>query len=1461
MDRALVFLIGCGSDLKISSPSAGHCLSPVVRSEKGTSTQSQGAKADTNSVKRSCNSGEPLRLSPRKPVSSTGWSHETCLKPAVFDDVADFEKTNSPVSKSKTNNTLKDAYAVWKRPTISLDSEDDQRSVGSPVLMEEAKISPVHTLHFDDQNNPAAVKSHMDVEKLEGPQTWRDEQVVLQTDHTAASVQREKSVAKGTLGKRLTSATPVKDEDIEIEYECEFLIDESDESFNSWLSIPRKNKKSKKDGSATPVSKSQPPEKKTTESKRGDNRKTQAKSLTKRKMDDLDVGVRDCKGTSELDPVSNSEGKVLKSQRQSSTRMSKTKKGALRQGSPNKEKDMSWKPEAEELTLSRSGLETEAPDAEQCKTRVMSSVDLPVHSTGHQQEQTISPKKNLKSSRCLESALKASQPLACKKQTSKQKPPSGKVAKRLAESPEKQLKKSGKTSSNKKSRLQSGESSDSERDEEGVEREPVKLTEVHEKFQTSVIQKLAESEKPKDVLDTLESLGGASNRTPVKAQQRRVRCVKNTEKKQSSAMSSRKMPKKINLRTSKGVCSNPKDTESQVDSDSSTVQDTARKSQKLSDVKIKQNERQCGVQHILRNKIEVQQGQNVLQLIQDCFECCGSDLKISSPSAGHCLSPVVRSEKGTSTQSQGAKADTNSVKRSCNSGEPLRLSPRKPVSSTGWSHETCLKPAVFDDVADFEKTNSPVSKSKTNNTLKDAYAVWKRPTISLDSEDDQRSVGSPVLMEEAKISPVHTLHFDDQNNPAAVKSHMDVEKLEGPQTWRDEQVVLQTDHTAASVQREKSVAKGTLGKRLTSATPVKDEDIEIEYECEFLIDESDESFNSWLSIPRKNKKSKKDGSATPVSKSQPPEKKTTESKRGDNRKTQAKSLTKRKMDDLDVGVRDCKGTSELDPVSNSEGKVLKSQRQSSTRMSKTKKGALRQGSPNKEKDMSWKPEAEELTLSRSGLETEAPDAEQCKTRVMSSVDLPVHSTGHQQEQTISPKKNLKSSRCLESALKASQPLACKKQTSKQKPPSGKVAKRLAESPEKQLKKSGKTSSNKKSRLQSGESSDSERDEEGVEREPVKLTEVHEKFQTSVIQKLAESEKPKDVLDTLESLGGASNRTPVKAQQRRVRCVKNTEKKQSSAMSSRKMPKKINLRTSKGVCSNPKDTESQVDSDSSTVQDTARKSQKLSDVKIKQNERQCGVQHILRGPVQGCCDELASRSEEVYVSSDSSEDVNYQLKHLLSDHTARHKIVMPSNTPNVRRTKRIRLRPLEYWRGERVNYVMNPSGGLMISGIACPQTEPHRAIKQRKDRHKWKRGETRHEIPVSFYHNLGDASKPSVVLDPKTNQEILLACISTETMNSFFNDESVEVFKSLNTSDFAIGRLVLKPLKEKGHQFVYMDTLAFYVIHGKIILTLHETPYYLTTGDYFYVPAGNRYNLHNLLNEESVLLFTQLKKDP
>ncbi|XP_010189088.1 PREDICTED: centromere protein C, partial [Mesitornis unicolor] len=629
------------------------------------------------------------------------------------------------------------------------------------------------------------------------------------------------------------------------------------------------------------------------------------------------------------------------------------------------------------------------------------------------------------------------------------------------------------------------------------------------------------------------------------------------------------------------------------------------------------------------NKIEVQPGQNVLKIIQDCFESCSADLTtVSSPNASCFSTPVVRNEKRTSIQSQRPNAGlTNSVKRVSNSVESSAASSSSTtVSSRGWSPESPLKPATHDHVADSKPTESPVSKRKTDIS-KDVEALHNSPAKPLDSEDDHESFGSPILVEEVKSSPEHVLHFDDQNASAAVKSHVQVQNLEEHRSVRDEQVVAQgTGHSAASSVRKgnlsfsslalAAVTTGIPGKRYSAVIspplppPVKNQDIEVESECEFLIDESDDvSVHSWFSIPRKNKKSIKGGSATSVLKSQPSEKVKTGSKKGKNRKVEVEALSKQKMRDLDVQVQDSKRTSESDMVSsNTEGKVLKSPRQSSTRKGITRKDALVQGSSHQKKGKFWKPKAAELLLSPSGLKRKAPDAEHRETKEMPSKDSPVPSAKHQQERTVSPKKNLKSSKYLQSASKAAQHLVPKKKPAKQKLSKDTAA--SAKSPRKKLRKSSKESNDKKPQLQSREGSDSEPGEEGLEGEPVQLSEVftspqRRKSQTSVDQKLDKSEKLKNVLQAVESLASANNITPVKALQNLIDSVKNSAKKRSLPETSGSITKTLHRRPSKRISSSTEDVsdaQNAMDSDSSSVRHVAKPPQKLSDVKIKKKRK-------------------------------------------------------------------------------------------------------------------------------------------------------------------------------------------------------------------------------------------------------------------
>ncbi|XP_053510984.1 centromere protein C isoform X5 [Artibeus jamaicensis] len=242
-------------------------------------------------------------------------------------------------------------------------------------------------------------------------------------------------------------------------------------------------------------------------------------------------------------------------------------------------------------------------------------------------------------------------------------------------------------------------------------------------------------------------------------------------------------------------------------------------------------------------------------------------------------------------------------------------------------------------------------------------------------------------------------------------------------------------------------------------------------------------------------------------------------------------------------------------------------------------------------------------------------------------------------------------------------------------------------------------------------------------------------------------------------------------------------------------------------------------------------------------------------------------EEVQESSDNS---RVKRSKVTQENKIHHKLVLPSNTPNVRRTKRTRLKPLEYWRGERVDYKERESGGFVIGGILSPDTVSfkRKAKGETKKMNKIvnrKRiclddDERKEKLVQNLNITLGDPLQPTRVKDPETRKIILMDILRPRDMYQFSVEHAdLKVYKTLDTPIFSTGKLILGPHQEKGKQHVGLDTLVFYVNFGDLLCTLHETPYVITTGDSFYVPSGNYYNIKNLLNEESVLLFTQIKR--
>ncbi|XP_057629134.1 centromere protein C [Chionomys nivalis] len=253
------------------------------------------------------------------------------------------------------------------------------------------------------------------------------------------------------------------------------------------------------------------------------------------------------------------------------------------------------------------------------------------------------------------------------------------------------------------------------------------------------------------------------------------------------------------------------------------------------------------------------------------------------------------------------------------------------------------------------------------------------------------------------------------------------------------------------------------------------------------------------------------------------------------------------------------------------------------------------------------------------------------------------------------------------------------------------------------------------------------------------------------------------------------------------------------------------------------------------------------------------------------DHVMSRSNNSDMGDEKdqeSSDLRIRSSNLLPDSNIHHKLVLPSNSPNVRRTKRIRLKPLEYWRGERIDYQERPSGRIVIGIVSPPPISPIKKAKRNLDKVNKKANKKRihrdnHEkdrLVVNLDKPLGNPFEATLAKDPETREIVPMDLIRPRDTYQFFVEQhGLKVFKTLDTAVFSTGKLILGPYEEKGKQHVGQDILVFYVNFGDLLCTLHETAYMISTGDSFYVPSGNHYNIKNLLNAESCLLFTQIKR--
>ncbi|KAI6045641.1 Mif2/CENP-C like-domain-containing protein [Pisolithus marmoratus] len=213
----------------------------------------------------------------------------------------------------------------------------------------------------------------------------------------------------------------------------------------------------------------------------------------------------------------------------------------------------------------------------------------------------------------------------------------------------------------------------------------------------------------------------------------------------------------------------------------------------------------------------------------------------------------------------------------------------------------------------------------------------------------------------------------------------------------------------------------------------------------------------------------------------------------------------------------------------------------------------------------------------------------------------------------------------------------------------------------------------------------------------------------------------------------------------------------------------------------------------------------------------------------------------------------------------------SATPEgVRRGRRHRYKPLEWWRQEKVVYGRRESGLTLVPQIKeiirIPK-EPSKPLGKagKRGRAGSVRAKTR-ELRTPVPHNPEEGwdektSADGVVLDFLTREPVKRRVIQTARMfeprsaansNWFFQ-------KIFGEGDFiAAGEMRIPPRGEKPSKSSKDNAYVFYVVEGAVSVAIHESTYIVSSGGMFLVPRGNTYCIHNICQRDVKLFFTQAR---
>ncbi|KAJ3072064.1 hypothetical protein HDU98_004382 [Podochytrium sp. JEL0797] len=214
------------------------------------------------------------------------------------------------------------------------------------------------------------------------------------------------------------------------------------------------------------------------------------------------------------------------------------------------------------------------------------------------------------------------------------------------------------------------------------------------------------------------------------------------------------------------------------------------------------------------------------------------------------------------------------------------------------------------------------------------------------------------------------------------------------------------------------------------------------------------------------------------------------------------------------------------------------------------------------------------------------------------------------------------------------------------------------------------------------------------------------------------------------------------------------------------------------------------------------------------------------------------------------------------------LVVAQNDSEHIGSKRKRLAPVEYWKGDHVKYEMRRTSMAgcetlvpVATGIfSAPHEDPEPARKKSRPAARTRTVKKEHVAPL--------ASQDVKVMNFATGKEELQRIVYTEDMispqivsqnSTFMFQRTFNINSGSGESFCGSGVMVLPKGAEKPNKTSGPTVLILYVISGKVRVTVHSTSFEVGEGAQFLIPRGNQYSMKNTGVSEARLFFLQSKE--